>query len=47
VARVEAFDSERVRTQLGTAPGDSISVTVERDHTTRTVPVPDDLRVAG
>ena len=35
-----------IRTQLGKAPGDVIRVTVERDDSTRSVKVPDDLQTA-
>ena len=35
-----------VQTQIGKGPGDTITVTLERDDEERMVPVPDDLRVA-
>ncbi|MBF6327093.1 YdeI/OmpD-associated family protein [Nocardia transvalensis] len=35
-----------IRTALGKGPGDTVTVTVERDSTERTVEVPDDLAAA-
>ncbi len=37
---------KEIRSQLGKAPGDRVSVTVEADLTERSVTLPDDLRLA-
>ena len=37
---------QRIRADLGKAPGDAVHVTLTRDTTVRTVTVPDDLRAA-